>query len=126
MQPLTQSTEEVPQGPLTLRIYPGPNCGGELYQDDGTTLDYQKGNYLRAKFSCEATPAGIRVHLGAYEGRYRPWWTQYEVQVVGWTASTAQVALNGKSDGVRSSVANQRLIITIPASGTAAELQIKP
>ena len=37
-QPLVQSTSETPQGPLELAIYPGPNCQGAVYIDDGTEL----------------------------------------------------------------------------------------
>ena len=125
MQPLTQSTEEVPQGPLTLRVYPGPNCRGTLYQDDGTSLDYQKGKYLRVNFSCEVTGDGLRIHLGPAEGSYRPWWTRYEIQVVSWNSSTASVLLNAKPDAsVNTSVgANHVLTLTLPANGET-ELQI--
>jgi alpha-glucosidase len=127
MQPLTQSTDEVPQGPLTLRVYPGPNCSGALYQDDGTTMEYKHGGYLRMSFSCEATGGALRVHLGPAEGSYRPWWKQYDVQVFGWTASTAQVLLNGKSGAASATVDGQRHVVTVslPASGEA-DLQISP
>ena len=37
LEPLTQSTEETPKGPLTLRIYPATNrntpCTGEVYAE---------------------------------------------------------------------------------------------
>ncbi len=44
--PLTQSTAETPQGPLTLRVYPlaaglntpGESCQGDVYTDDGHTF----------------------------------------------------------------------------------------
>src|SRR5262249_7257564 len=40
-QPVVQNSGEVPQGPLQVSVYPGPNCSGSLYQDDGNTLAYQ-------------------------------------------------------------------------------------
>jgi len=47
-QPLVQSTDEKPQGPLTLRVYPsalpGKDCGGSLYLDDGTSYAFKKGD----------------------------------------------------------------------------------
>ena len=39
--PLTQSTEETPVGPLTLRVYAGENCHGDLYQDDGKSFAFR-------------------------------------------------------------------------------------
>ncbi len=60
-QPLVQSTEETPQGPLTLRVYPpaGTNkdCGGSLYLDDGVSYAFAKGDSLRVEFTCQRTVA---------------------------------------------------------------------
>jgi len=125
MQPLTQSTDETPQGALTLRVYPGPNCNGSIYQDDGTTLNYTKGVYLRTKFSCEITASGLRVHLGATEGNYHSWWKQYQLQVVGWDSSTASVLVDGKQDSNVSSTVDGRHVLTLnlPA-GPEVEVQI--
>lgn len=126
MQPLTQSTDEAPQGPLTLRVYPGPNCSGSLYQDDGTTMEYKHGAYLRMNFTCEQTADALRVHLGASEGSYQPWWKQFEIQVFGWSGSTANVLLNGKSAAVTPTVDAKRHVLTlnVPAGGEA-DLQIR-
>lgn len=83
LAPLTQSTEEKPQGPLTLRVYPGEHCGGSIYQDDGTTFAYRNGHSLRMSFTCEQQSNGqVRVHLGAHEGDYRPWWHEIHVEVI--------------------------------------------
>jgi alpha-glucosidase len=60
MAPLTQSTNETPKGALTLRVYAGDGCAGELYQDDGKTYEFQHGMYLRAKFSCQVDSEGGR------------------------------------------------------------------
>jgi alpha-glucosidase len=125
MQPLTQSTDEVPDGPLTLRVYPGPNCGGGIYQDDGNTLDYQKGKYLRVSFSCQVNADGVQIHLGAFAGDYQPWWKQYQIQVYGWNSSKGQVLVNGKPDPTVSSSldASHVLTLIVPATGEA-QLQI--
>jgi alpha-glucosidase len=82
-QPLVQTTSETPQGPLELRVYPGPNCSGSVYTDDGHTLDYKKGHYFRQSFTCEATPQSVTVTLAAPQGDYTPWWTQVRVTVYG-------------------------------------------
>jgi alpha-glucosidase len=127
MQPLTQSTNEVPQGRLTLRVYPGPNCNGKLYQDDGTTMDYKRGNYLRVNFTCETTANSLRVHLGQPEGSYPPWWKEYEVQIVGWNLAAAKVLMNGAPNKVTQTMDAPRhtLTLIVPAKGEA-QLEIGP
>jgi alpha-glucosidase len=125
MQPLTQSTEEVPLGPLTLRVYPGPNCEGTVYQDDGTTLDYRNGKYLRVNFTCQVNADGVQIHLGRFEGSYPPWWKQYEIQVYGWSASSGQVLVNGKSDPAVSAFVRPNHVLTLNVQATGeTQLQI--
>ncbi|HEY0262969.1 MAG TPA: TIM-barrel domain-containing protein [Granulicella sp.] len=98
MQPLTQSTEETPQGPLTLRVYaPSADtptaCSGELYTDDGHTFDYQHGAYLRLHPTCTlAADGSLTITLPTHEGSYKPWWTQVRIEVVGLTARQANAA----------------------------------
>jgi alpha-glucosidase len=50
-EPLVQSTSETPKGPLELRVYPGSDCHGSVYLDDGNTFDYEKGAFLRLELS---------------------------------------------------------------------------
>ena len=96
IQPLVQSTDEKPVGPLTLRVYPpsrsGDACEGSLYLDDGISYAYQKGEFLRLKFSCERTSTGVTVKIGAREGSYTPWWTQFSVEIYGASKPAASVS----------------------------------
>jgi alpha-glucosidase len=96
MQPLVQSTEETPQGDLTLRVYPGKDCHGSLYADDGKTLAYKRGNSLRIEFSCEVTPEGLLLHLGEHQGTYRPWWNKMQVEVFGCDSANAAITIKNK------------------------------
>jgi alpha-glucosidase len=90
--PLTQSTEEKPNGPLTLRVYAGKNCHGDLYQDDGTSFDFRRGSYFRRHFSCEEQSDGsLTVSLAAPEGSFKPWWSEVRFEVIGWTPRTKQL-----------------------------------
>ena len=78
ISPLVQSTEEKPSGPLTLRVFPGDNCHGELYQDDGKSYDFRKGAFLRLKFSCMVNADGsVAVNIAGREGSFKPWWSAY-------------------------------------------------
>ena len=79
-QPLVQSTMQAPQGPLQLDVYPGGNCGGELYFDDGVHIG---GPSLRQSIECAVVPAGVAVWFNQRQGSWRPWWKQITVVVHG-------------------------------------------
>ncbi len=79
-QPLVQSTSETPNGPLQLEIYPGSDCHGEIYLDDGISI---QGPNLRQQVTCDVTPKGVALHFGSREGAYRPWWRSVVVTVHG-------------------------------------------
>jgi len=79
-QPLVQSTMQAPQGPLQLDVYPGEACSGELYFDDGVHIT---GPSLRQSIGCTVTPAGVRLHFGPRQGKWRPWWKSIAVTVHG-------------------------------------------
>jgi alpha-glucosidase len=90
--PLTQSTKETPQGALTLRVYlpqSGPDesgpqpCAGSVYQDDGITLDYKKGEFMREQFSCTVSGDTVTVKAAPREGSYAPWWHALHIEVYG-------------------------------------------
>jgi alpha-glucosidase len=79
-QALVQSTSQTPVGPLQLEVYPGGDCRGELYLDDGVTVN---GPNMRQTITCSATASGISLQFGPREGSYRPWWKQIVVTVHG-------------------------------------------
>lgn len=88
-QPLVQSTEEKPEGPLTLRVYPpttyGAACNGALYLDDGVTYDFKKGDYLRMQFACRLSTQGLIVTVAPREGSFESWWKLLSIEVYGAT-----------------------------------------
>jgi alpha-glucosidase len=126
LQPLVQSTEETPQGPLTLRVYPGRDCHGSLYLDDGKTLAYTRGEFLRVSFSCEITPNGLILHVGERQGTFPPWWNRIRVEVYGWDSATASVSLGGKAIEQMASIdrAKHRLSLEINYETHGSELEI--
>ena len=112
-QPLVQSTSERPEGPLTLRVYPGADCNGSLYQDDGTTFDYQKGGFLRLHFSCERTSNGWKVNISAREGQYKPWWNTIRITLFGWNSPDALTSLQGAPSTTGGQVDREHHSVTI-------------
>jgi alpha-glucosidase len=93
MQPLVQSTNEVPNGPLTLRVYPGRDCHGSLYQDDGTSFAYECGDFLRVEFSCMQDEDSLTLHVGSRMGSHTAWWKELQVEVYGATKLPKSVTL---------------------------------
>lgn len=125
LEPLTQSTEEIPDGPLTLRIFPGKDCHGSLYLDDGKSLGYKKGDYLRLKFSCDVQVSGLKIHIQASEGNYRPWWKTVLVQVYGWSAACI-VTMDGKAiPSVQVDVQHHEASFSIPNPEHGAEIDLR-
>jgi alpha-glucosidase len=80
-QPLVQSTDEKPDGPLQLRVYPGHDCRGSLYQDDGHSFGYEKGNFLRVSYSCDASPSSVGVNSHVEMNAFAPWWSSTDVTI---------------------------------------------
>jgi alpha-glucosidase len=90
LAPLTQSTAETPNGPLTLRVYPATDpaepCTGEVYTDDGISFAFRHGTFARIHITCAVNSDGsLQLTVAPQEGTFVPWWKQYRFEIVGWT-----------------------------------------
>ena len=122
--PLVQSTNETPQGPLTLRVYLGDECSGELYQDDGKTYGFRHGAYLRMKFSCQRTADGMHLSIGPHEGAYPAWWKQVHVEIHGFTAKNGEIYLNSQPISSPIEKEPQSMGFVVEDHGAGAEIDI--
>ena len=96
MAPLVQSTDEKPAGPLTLRVFPGDNCQGTLYQDDGTSYDFRQGAFLREHFTCSVGSDGsLSVAIATRAGSFQPWWNSIRIEVVGVSSANKRAVSDG-------------------------------
>jgi alpha-glucosidase len=127
MQALTQSTEEKPAGPLLLDVYPGRDCSGSLYQDDGKSLAFQRGDFLRIAFTCEILSDSIKVRIGSHQGSYPAWWQQVRIEVHGWNADTALSLVSGQDKPIPATVdrAHHTVSVAIPDTGQGADIEIR-
>jgi alpha-glucosidase len=135
-QPLVQSTDEKPQGPLTLRVYPpagsGKDCRGSLYLDDGISYAFQKGEFLRLDFTCHQTAQGLTVTLAPREGSFTPWWKLISFEVYGATKPAAGASASSAGSGGKGSTPvspgfdseHHRITALIPDDGKGLELQL--
>jgi alpha-glucosidase/alpha-D-xyloside xylohydrolase len=44
--PVKQYSDEVVDGPLTVQVYPGADAAFTVYEDDGRSFDYQRGEWM--------------------------------------------------------------------------------
>jgi alpha-glucosidase len=121
--PLTQSTEETPVGPLTLRVYAGQNCRGDLYQDDGKTFAFRSGQFLRRQFACAVNPDGtLTINLGTREGSFAPWWKQVRIETFGWRSQSKQAISATETYNLEQS--GNSWITTIPETSASITLTL--
>ncbi len=80
-QAVVQSTAEKPEGPLELCVYPGPNCQGSVYADEGDGYRHREGQYLRQRFECVTEDKVMRIRLLPRQGQHRPWWSAIRLVV---------------------------------------------
>jgi len=124
-QPVVIDTDEIPQGPLELLVYPGPNCSGVIYADDGKSFAYRKGEYYRSHFTCEADMNSLRVTIGTAEGKYTPWWKSYEIVAIGASRRPSSVTVNGRRvTSFQYSASQNSVSVQVPVSRAGSEMVI--
>jgi len=125
MAPLIQSTDETPQGPLTLRVYAGAPCTGSLYMDDGKSYAFQQGTYLRMNFGCRITPQGMELEIGAHHGSFPAWWKEIRVEIYGWTPSSGEVLVNGQKVAARRSRGKKEVVFLTADDGNGSKVEFR-
>jgi alpha-glucosidase len=95
-QAVVQNTGEKPAGPLELRVYAGENCHGSLYQDDGHSFAFQRGELLRVNYSCQASPSSITVTSTTEKNSFQPWWNTAEITVYGANTEPKELRLGDR------------------------------
>jgi alpha-glucosidase len=78
--------------------------------DDGKTLAYTRGQFLRVEYSCEMTPNGLTLRIGEHQGTFHPWWNRIHVEVYGWDSASATVTVNGNNDPPASVDTNRHML----------------
>jgi hypothetical protein len=98
MQPKMRRTGERPVDPLVVTVFPGPQGSARVYEDQGNSVLYQKGEFAWTSARQSTGADGTRtVEILPAEGGYpgMPAERAYEVRLRG-TLPPRQVAVNGR------------------------------
>jgi alpha-D-xyloside xylohydrolase len=70
MGPVTQYVDEMPDAPITLKIYTGADGKFSLYEDDGVTNGYARGEFSRIPLSYDDKSGTVTIgdRVGQYKG----------------------------------------------------------
>ena len=82
-QPVVQFTGEMPGKPLHVLIAPAKESESSLYEDNGESLDYRKGNFMKRRIHQLRSDRETIVDVSAPEGSFRP--AARELFVEAWT-----------------------------------------
>jgi alpha-glucosidase len=124
-QPLVQNTDQVPQGPLELRVYPGGRGSANLYADDGQSFGYKRGEFFRAALSYEDAGSGPRLRIAPAEGTYTPWWKSYSVVFYGQSGVPSSVTVNGqKASNVKYDSQMKTVSVEVPFAASGADVAL--
>jgi alpha-glucosidase len=123
--PVVQSTSQAPQGTLTLRIFVGDRCAGELYLDDGKTFAYLQGAFLKMKFNCERVEDGLHLTLGPHIGSYPAWWKEIRAEIYGWKPAQGRVFVQEKEVPVQLNQQARSIGFIVADGGRGSEIEVK-
>lgn len=89
-----QSVEDKDWSSLTLRVYPGTNGHFTLYEDDGNTYNYEKGQYAEIPMSWNDRSRTLTIgrRVGQYDGMLKT----RKFTVITPDGTTKTVSYNGK------------------------------
>jgi alpha-glucosidase len=114
-------------------VYPGPDTSFTLYEDNGSTLDYLNGAFLRTQLSKSTTSSNSLLQIQRQQGSWVPpvrpiWTTLHNVTapsgvLLNGTAlpqAPAESNLASLTQGWFYNSINSRLIIRVQDSATLA------
>jgi len=100
MVPIKQYTEEKVDGPLTLWVHPGSDGACTLYEDDGKTFNYRRGEFMRLELTWSDRDRVLKVRLAKGSRMLPPMTRNLEVRVAN-EAVTKAVVFEGRPVEVR-------------------------
>ncbi len=100
MGPVKQYTDESVDGPLSLVVFPGADGAFALYEDDGKTFGYRRGEWMRIEMQWRDAARRLTLRLAPGSRRLPPEKRPIEVRVAG-EQTTRTVVFEGKPVEIR-------------------------
>jgi alpha-glucosidase/alpha-D-xyloside xylohydrolase len=100
MGPVKQYASEEVDGPLTLSIYPGADGAFTLYEDDGTTFNYRKGEWMKTTLLWNDRSRQLTLRLAQGSKLLPPIRRNIEIRVAP-EQKVRRVVFEGKPIGVK-------------------------
>jgi alpha-glucosidase/alpha-D-xyloside xylohydrolase len=85
--PVKQYTAEEVDGPLTLLVHPGADGDMSLYEDDGTTFNFRKGEFMQILVQWHGSGRRLRLRLAAGSRMREPKKRSIVIKVAGESAA---------------------------------------
>jgi ribosomal protein L21E len=70
MQPVTSNLQAGLPVLTTLDVFPAKQGQGCLYEDDGTSFNYEKGQSAKTDFSCSVNLNAVTINVGSRTGKF--------------------------------------------------------
>ncbi len=98
--PVRQYADEPVSAPMTLVVYPGADGSAALYEDDGKTFNYRKGESMRIEMSWRYADRRLALRLARGSRMLPPARRHFEVRAAG-EKQTHPIAFEGRPVEVR-------------------------
>jgi alpha-glucosidase/alpha-D-xyloside xylohydrolase len=92
--PVRQYTSEPSDEPITFVVYPGADGAFSLYEDDGTTFDYEKGNFLRLNVTWSDARRTLALELDPSSKPRPPMPRRFKIRLAG-TEESREILFTG-------------------------------
>ncbi len=93
--PIRQYADEPVNAPMTLLVYPGADGAAAVYEDDGKTFNYRKGESMRIEMTWRNAGRRLTLRLAAASRMLPPARRQFQVRVAG-EKQTRLVSFEGR------------------------------
>jgi alpha-glucosidase len=91
-QPVVQHTGQMAGQPLLVHVYPAERSEASLYEDDGESMAFRRGESARRRFMQRREGGGVTIEVAAVEGQYRPAPRDIAFTLVGEAAASSVLA----------------------------------
>jgi hypothetical protein len=128
LQPSSGQASTAGSAPLTLRVFAGDSGHYTMYDDAGSGLGYQHGQYTDTPVRYASSAGSSTVDIGPARGSYpgAPASRQYTVDLVD-VSSPRSVLIDGRplpSSGWSYDTASHTLAVTLPATRTGTPVSV--